>query len=65
MPIITTDELWSQLRKENNVNSNLDVLIEMEKKAPGMFEKVLQNALHPKMLYQYTTIQSLAMILST
>lgn len=65
MPIISDDELWEQLRKEYNAKSNLEALIEMEKKLPGIVVKSFHAALNPKMLYQYTTIKALTMILST
>ena len=35
MPIIKDDELWEQLRKKYNVNSNLEAIMEVEKESPG------------------------------
>ena len=65
MPIIKDDELWEQLRKKYNVNSNLEAIMEVEKESPGVVLECYQKAVNPKMLYQYTTLQALTMILST
>lgn len=65
MPIIQNDEIWKKWRAQYNVNSDFEVMLEMEKKFPGIFWKSFQTALNPKILYQYTTIQALTMILST
>ena len=65
MPIIHEDEIWKKLRSEYNVSSDFEAMIEIEKKFPGIFSKGFQTALNPKILYQYTTIQALTMILST
>lgn len=65
MPLISNEELWENLQKKYNVSSKFEVIKEIEKKSPGVFGKALQSALNPKLLYQYTTIQALAMILST
>ncbi len=65
MPIVNNEELWEKIRKKYNVNSNLEAMIEIEKKCPGIFWESFQTALHSKIIYQYTTIQALTMILST
>lgn len=62
---VNNDELWDKIRKIYNANTNLEAMIEIEKKFPGIFWKSFQVALHPKIIYQYTSIQALTMILST
>ncbi|MCR5189216.1 MAG: DUF2971 domain-containing protein [Treponema sp.] len=65
MPVLSENEIWENLQKKYNVNSKFEAIREIEKSCPGVFGKAWQAALNPKMLYQYTTIQALAMILST
>ena len=61
MAIMTDDEILEKTREAYGVKDNIELLQEILKINPNF----IQEATSPKLLYQYTTVQALAMILST
>lgn len=65
MPIQTREENLESLRKQYNAKDNIELFQKMEQAHPGLIAKTIQETFNPTILYQYTTLDALTMILST